>query len=117
MSHQGHQGWFPECLVCGMGNLGGIVCLSANQDVHGLTPIVGKRSGISGLTQDEAGHWWMQCLLCDRRVLSDALSWGSYAYCIGCWNHFTSRGLFPPASAAQARGMTSAEWGNPSDHD
>ena len=27
MSHQGYEGWFPECLVCGCGNVGAIVCL------------------------------------------------------------------------------------------
>jgi hypothetical protein len=111
MSHQGYEGWFPECLVCGMGNLGGIVCLTPNhEEVHGLTPIVGERSGISHLAQDDAGHWWMQCLLCDHRVLSDPFAWGSCAYCAGCWNHFTSRGLYPPGSVSAARAITAADW-------
>ncbi|GAB2678841.1 hypothetical protein GCM10009743_63900 [Kribbella swartbergensis] len=113
MSHQGYEGWFPECLVCGMGNLGGVVCLAPDHgDVHGLIPIVGERSGTSDLSRDENGHWWMQCLLCDSRVLSDPFSWGSRAYCVGCWNHFTSRGLFPPVCAFDARRMTDLEWGD-----
>lgn len=99
MSHQGYEGWFPECLICGMGNLGGIVCLTADGEVHGLTPIVAGRSGISDLVRDDASHRWKQCLLRDHRVLSDPFAWGSRAYCIGCWDHFTTQGMFPPTTA------------------
>ena len=27
MSHQGYEGWFPECINCGFGNVGAVVCL------------------------------------------------------------------------------------------
>jgi len=27
MSHQGMDGWYPECEECGMGNCGKMVCL------------------------------------------------------------------------------------------
>lgn len=26
MSHQGEDGWYPECKVCDCGNLGNVVC-------------------------------------------------------------------------------------------
>jgi len=26
MSNQGEEGWYPECIVCDMGNLGNVVC-------------------------------------------------------------------------------------------
>jgi hypothetical protein len=108
MSHQGHEGWFPECLICGAGNLGGLVCLTP--DVHALTPIASGRARTAILVQDDDRHWWTQCLLCDHRMLSDPFAWGSVAYCVDCWNRFTSRGVFPPASAAQARRLTDSEW-------
>lgn len=112
MSHQGHEGWFPECLVCGMGNLNGIVCVTPDYvDQHGLTPIVGTMAGTSRLAREDDGHWWKHCLLCDHPSLSDPGSWGSVAYCIGCWNHFTSRGLYPPASVSIGRRMSAAGWG------
>ena len=27
MSHQGEDGWYPECSECDMGNLGKVVCI------------------------------------------------------------------------------------------
>ena len=112
MSHQGHEGWFPECLVCGMGNLGGIVCVTPDVwDRHGTAPVVGDMSGNSILTKEADGHWWKRCLLCEAKVLADSAAWGSVAYCVGCWNHFTTRDLYPPASAIAARRMSEAEWG------
>jgi hypothetical protein len=111
MSHQGYEGWFPECLICGMGNLDGVVCITPSQeDEHGLTPITGERSGTSEVFSD-GGHAWKRCLLCPTAMSSDPLSWGSVAYCISCWNHFTQRGLFPPTSAKRARSMTDEQWG------
>ena len=112
MSHQGHEGWFPECLVCGMGNLSGIVCVTPDYaDQHGLTPIVGSTPATSKFERGEDGHWWKHCLLCDHPALSDPGAWGSVAYCTGCWNHFTSRGLYPPVSAASAQRMPTSDWG------
>ena len=110
VSHQGYEGWFPECLVCGLGNLSGIICLSPVEDDRELTPVRGASPGISDLTQDEHGHWWKACLLCSRKVLSDPFSWGSLAYCIGCWNHFTSQGIWPPQSVIQGRRMPASAW-------
>ena len=73
MSHQGHHGWFPECLICGLGNLGAIVCVTPDfGDQHGLTPIVGPDLEISTLEQGSDGHWWKSCLLCDHLTLADA---------------------------------------------
>lgn len=94
-----------------MGNLGGVVCMTAAQeDEHGLTPIKGARSGISDFYESD-DHSWMRCLLCTTVMLSDPMSWGSLAYCIGCWNHFTERGLYPPGTASQARRMSADDWG------
>jgi hypothetical protein len=117
MSHQGYEGWFPECVVCGMGNLRGVICMTPLVDErHGLTPIVGPRRGDSELFGAD-NHWWKRCLLCDTVMCSDAFSWGSLAYCIECWNHFTKRGLYPPSTGVAARRMTAQEWAfPPEDH-
>ena len=111
MSHQGYEGWFPGCLVCGMGNLGGIICLSpAAWDDHDFQVIRGSVSGVSPLRQAADGHWWKEFLLCDQQVLADPNVWGSMAFCIGCWNHFAARGLHPPATAIAARRLSEVEW-------
>lgn len=94
-----------------MGNLSGIVCITPDYaDQHGLTPVADPNS-MSELTLEDDGHWWMSCLLCDQRALSDPGAWGSVAYCVRCWNHFVERRLYPPSSMMGARRMTPAEWG------
>jgi hypothetical protein len=110
MSHQGFPGWFPECLVCGAGNLPGIVCLSPPEEAHGLIPINACSPGLSMETERD-GHVWKQCLLCETLMLADPFSWGSFGYCTDCWNRFAERGLFPPSSAASARRMSAEQWG------
>jgi len=31
MSHQGMEGWYPECEECGCGNLGKVVCIDCHK--------------------------------------------------------------------------------------
>ena len=33
MSHQGEDGWYPECKKCGAGNLGDVVCVSCYNEL------------------------------------------------------------------------------------
>lgn len=101
MTNQSYEGWYPECLVCGMGNLGPIVCL----DPHDHADAVSARRILDGdgpeaLIQDDDGHWWKRCRLCDRRVLSDPFA-ASIGLCAGCWNHSPERGQYPPSSAEE----------------
>lgn len=111
MSHQGFEGWSPECIVCHKGNLPAFVCLSpVSEDEHGDPPAVADEGLQSELFQAD-GHWWKRCALCPEITLSDPAAWGSKAYCLDCWNHFASRGLYPPMSARHARQMSDREWG------
>jgi hypothetical protein len=97
MSHQGYEGWFPECLVCGYGNVGPIVCLDPTcHERHGLVAI----TAIDERLVSHDGHTWKLCQLCERRFLSDAGAWGSFALCVSCWNKFATAGAFPPTSPA-----------------
>ncbi len=96
MSHQGYEGWFPECLVCGCGNVGPIVCLD---------PTCHEHNGLRILDTDDErlvthdGHYWKLCQLCERRLLSDRGAWGSFGLCVGCWNTFVRAGVYPPTSS------------------
>jgi len=95
MSHQGYEGWFPECLVCGCRNVGPIVCLDPTcHERHGLATITATDERF--VSHD--GHHWKLCQLCERRFLSDAGAWGSYALCVQCWNKFATAGVYPPTS-------------------
>jgi hypothetical protein len=95
MSHQGYEGWFPECLVCGCGNVGPIVCLDpACHEEHGLRIVAATDERL--VAQD--GHSWKLCQLCERRFISDAGAWGSFALCVACWNKFALAGVYLPTS-------------------
>ncbi len=97
MSHQAYEGWFPECLVCGCGNVGPIVCLDpACHQRNGLR----KVEAIDQRLVTHDGHSWKLCQLCERRFLSDPAAWGSFALCVGCWNTFARAGIYPPTSAS-----------------
>ena len=95
MSHQGHEGWFPECLVCGLGNVGAIVCLDPTcheqHDGSALEPSDDKLRQIDGL-------WWVGCQLCDSNSISEPASWGTYAICTGCFNAYMAANRLPPTS-------------------
>lgn len=95
MSNQGEDGWFPECLVCGMGNIHGTVCLDPTcHEGHEGTIIDGKTDKYV----ETAGHAWQLCQFCNRRMLSDGGSFGVYALCIDCWNAYARAGHLPPPS-------------------
>ncbi|MDQ4121891.1 MAG: hypothetical protein M3209_10650 [Acidobacteriota bacterium] len=106
MSHQGNEGWFPECISCGAGNVGAVVCLDPTcPEVYGMKPVELKPSiYIHGdLVVDEKlifenEHWWKCCQICDRRIHADAGAWGSYAMCVGCFNNYINRGEIPPTT-------------------
>ena len=94
MSHQGHEGWFPECIVCHMGNVGPVVCLDPTcHETYGLKPVAS--SGDERLIE-EGGHWWKCCQLCDRRIHADPGAFGSYAICVECFNRSVDQGEMPP---------------------
>jgi hypothetical protein len=54
MSHQGYEGWFPECIVCHCPNVGRIVCLEpACHEAHGLKAVVPTQKLIAGNPQPD----------------------------------------------------------------
>jgi hypothetical protein len=108
MSHQFHEGWFPECIVCESGNVGPIVCLNPIcHENHGMKLIEPKKKYMAGdLCDDEKlikedGHWWKCCQLCESKVHADPGAFGSYAICVDCFNEYISRGECPPTSPFQ----------------
>lgn len=106
MSHQGHEGWFPECIVCRSGNVGAIVCLDPTcHEAHGDEPIVRSPSAyvhgdlvVDEKLIEEGGHLWKCCQLCDRRVHADPGAFGSYALCVDCFNRYVAAKRSPPIS-------------------
>lgn len=99
MSHQGYEGWFPECLLCGLGNLDTIICL--NPTCHEQHD--GRRiSNFGSSLTEEDGHWWKACKLCERKVLSDPASFGVYALCVDCFNQCIDAHIEPPTTPRQA---------------
>jgi len=100
MSHQGYEGWFPECLICGMGNVGGVVCLSpmCHEESQGQV--------ISDATErliEKDSQFWKLCNLCDHASLASSASWGSYAICIDCWNQYAVKNELPPSAPNQLK--------------
>ena len=86
MSHQGYAGWFPECMVCGAGNLNRFVCITPFQlEEHGLVE-VDDGSSPEAESFEADGHAWKRCALCSTVALADPFSWGSVGYCADCWN-------------------------------
>jgi hypothetical protein len=93
MSNQGKDGYFPLCLVCGMGNVGCVVCLDPTcHEKHQGEAIAGAREKYL----EEAGHAWQLCQFCDNYVRSDGGAFGTYALCVECWNRFARAGRLPP---------------------
>ena len=67
MSHQGYEGWFPECILCHCGNVGPVVCLDPTcHEAYGVRSIKPKQAWIAGDLRDdtllvrEDGHWWKE---------------------------------------------------------
>ena len=98
MSDQAYAGWFPECLVCGTGALGTVVCLDpACHEAHEAKGFLPIEEPLHRLVQVD-GHYWRLCQLCDHRILSDGSSWGTYAICVDCFNTFAHAKVLPPAT-------------------
>ena len=100
MQGQTGEGWFPVCLICGMGHMPTVVCLDPEcHEDH-----CGKTVDPPGSRQVFAdGHSWKSCALCQRWLLSDPDAWGSYALCCNCYNQYATLGIVPPSSIAQMR--------------
>src|SRR3569832_1407244 len=98
MSHQGYEGWFPECIVCGMGNLSGVICL--NPGCHErFYEESDEAPGVAGSgLQQRDGHCWEKCCCCSHLMLSDALAWGSLGICISCFTAYFRARRLPPYS-------------------
>lgn len=95
MSHQGYAGWFPECILCGAGNLNRFVCITPLQEEeHGLVE-VDARLSTEAEPFEADGHAWKRCALCTTVALADPFSWGSVGYCTDCWNSAVRVGVFP----------------------
>ena len=111
MSHQGYEGWFPECIVCRMGNVGAVVCLDPTcHEAYGLNPIelrltkyVTGDLSVDEKLIEEDGHWWKCCQLCDRRIHADPGAFGSYAICLRCFDKYASEGEYPPTTPWKSR--------------
>jgi len=98
MSGQWQRGWFPECLVCGMGNVGPVICLDPTcHEAHQGDIIEGGDEHL--VTRD--GHSWKLCNWCAGPILADAGAWGTYALCVDCWNRSARHRTLPPASPIQ----------------
>jgi hypothetical protein len=105
MSHQGYEGWFPECIVCHCGHVGPVVCLDPTcHELHGLRAVEVTKKVVAGdLVEDEQlvnadGHWWKSCQACGKRLLSDPGAFGSYAICVKCFNESVMKRELPPSS-------------------
>ena len=102
VSHQGLEGWFPECINRGMGNLGGVVCLRPDH-VPADLPSKDAPGQLSEL-QHLDGHWWKSCVICDARIFADPWSWGVYALCLSCaWLYEKSGADWPTTADPKAR--------------
>jgi hypothetical protein len=97
-------------MICGMGNLPGMVCLNPVPEAHCLVPI--EAEALSPELEVD-GHSWKQCLRCETLMLADPVAWGSVAYCVDCWNGFALRAVRPPRTAIQARALSADDWGSP----
>lgn len=98
MSHYGIEGWFPECILCGCGNVGAVVCLNRQcheQYIEGPREYTDEIFADDGLIEED-GHWWKCCRLCDTRIHADPFAFGSYALCVACWHQFAKLGQYPP---------------------
>jgi hypothetical protein len=96
MSLQSNEGWFPECLMCGCGNLSAVVCLDPTCHEAAAGSIV--PSNADSVLYSRDGHYWKDCYFCSKLIRSDGGSFGTYALCADCWNACAKRKEIPPSS-------------------
>ena len=102
MSNQSFEGWFPECINCGMDNLEGVVCLRPDH-VPADLPSKDAPGQLSEL-QYLNGHWWKPCVICEARIIANPLSWGVYALCLTCaWLYKQAGQDWPNTADPKAR--------------
>ncbi len=109
MSHQGYEGWFPECIVCHMGNVGAVICLDPmchEQTIEGPREYNADELSAAEMLIQEDGHWWKCCRLCEKRIHADPGAFGSYAICVKCFDKYARRGEYPPTAPWQSRSLT-----------
>ncbi len=104
MSHQEMNGWFPECLICGMGNLNGVVCLDPTCHEYIYESAHDAPMPSSTTEHHSHGHFWKTCAACQKDILADGGSWGTYGICTECFaSYFHARRLPPENPAEVAR--------------
>ncbi|QIF00164.1 hypothetical protein [Roseimicrobium sp. ORNL1] len=110
MSHPGIEGWFPECIICGMGNLHGVICLDPT--CHEFIYESSHDAPVSSSTREHHshGHFWKTCAACQHDIRADGASWGTYAICTECFASYFAARRLPPASPAEVAQHLSHGW-------
>ena len=98
MSHQGYEGWFPECIVCNMGNVSGAICLDSTCHEMFYADSLEAPRVSEGDFLFRDNHHWKKCCCCDHLMLSDPGAWGSYCICISCFTVYFRARRLPPNS-------------------
>jgi hypothetical protein len=101
MSHQGIEGWFPECLICGMGNLSGIVCLDPTCHANIYESAHDAPAASASESHHSRGHFWKTCAACQRDIRADGGSWGTYGICTECFGSYFRAHRLPPENPAE----------------
>ena len=96
MSHQGNDDWYPECLVCGMGNFHGVVCLDPTCHEHSFAELSEPPLDSQSKRFTEDGHRWVSCACCEKAVRADGGAWGTYGICISCFTAYFLARRLPP---------------------
>jgi len=95
MSSQTSVGWFPECHICGFGNIGTFCCLRPEclEAARNLPREQWFDVNVWRRTQplqDKCGEWWSRCIICNKQVLASPEAWGSFACCFNCATGLTT---------------------------
>src|SRR5688572_1993391 len=110
MSHQGINGWFPECLICGMGNLPGMVCLDPSCHEFIYESMHEPPAAAASESHQKNGHDWKTCAACQNDIRCDGGAWGTYGICTDCLAVYFRARRLPPASPAEVSRHLSNEW-------
>ena len=85
MSSQYYEYWFPECVRCGCGNVGKVVCLDEACHARNKGKIIDNEMGDGELIESN-GHYYKCCVWCRSQMNADPCAWESKAICSTCWN-------------------------------